>query len=253
MSHGVFVVLGAYISFFLFKSLNIDPFLSIPASMVVLFMAGFLIQKYLLNFVVKAGVFITLILTFGLARIFENQMLIAWTGNWRSVVTSYSGTGLSAGSLTIPYIRIGVFIVALLICMGLNLFLKRTKVGMAIRALTFNIEGARLVGIDVGLIFAMTFAVSAAMAGAAGSLISTLYSFSPYMGNFFLNWSFVIVIIGGLGSIYGTIAGGILMGLIESFSVLVIGPGYQIAVGFIILVIFLVVRPRGLFGKRFLT
>jgi len=253
LTHGVFVLLGAYISFWLFKLYNVDPFLTIPLSMVSLFLLGFFIQKYLLNYVVRAGVFMTLILTFGLARIFENQMIVAWTGDWRTVTTSYAGSGLAIGGVSIPYIRIAVFILALLFCMGLNTFLNKTKVGMAIRALTFNVEGAIIVGIDIGKIYAITFAISAAMAGAAGSLISTMYSFSPFLGTPYLSWSFVIVVLGGLGSIYGAIIGGIVLGLIESFTVLTIGPGYQVAIGFVILVIFLILRPQGLFGKKFLT
>jgi branched-chain amino acid transport system permease protein len=120
----VFVLLGAYISFWLFKLYNVDPFLTIPLSMVSLFILGFFIQKYLLNYVVRAGVFMTLILTFGLARIFENQMIVAWTGDWRTVTTSYAGSGLAIGGVSIPYIRIAVFILALLFCIGLNLMLK---------------------------------------------------------------------------------------------------------------------------------
>jgi len=253
LTHGVFVLLGAYISFWLFQLYHIDPFLSIPFSMAVLFITGFLIQKYLLNYVVRAGVFMTLILTFGLARVFENQMIVAWTGDWRTVTTSYAGSGFVIGGVSIPYIRVAVFILALIFCICLNIFLNRTKIGMAIRALTFNVEGARIVGIDIGRIYMITFAISAAMAGAAGSLISTIYSFSPFLGTPYLSWSFVIVVLGGLGSIYGAIVGGILLGLIESFSVLTFGPGYQVAIGFVILVIFLVVRPQGLFGKKFLT
>jgi branched-chain amino acid transport system permease protein len=139
---------------------------------------------------------------------------------------------VAIGGVSIPYIRIAVFILALLFCIGLNTFLNKTKVGMAIRALTFNVEGAIIVGIDIGKIYAITFAISAAMAGAAGSLISTIYSFSPFLGTPYLSWSFVIVVLGGLGSIYGAIIGGIVLGLIESFSVLTIGPGYQVAIGF---------------------
>jgi branched-chain amino acid transport system permease protein len=253
LTHGVFVLLGAYISFWLFKLYHIDPFLSIPVSMVLLFFLGFFIEKYLLNYVIRAGVFMTLILTFGLARIFENQMVVAWTGDWRAITTAYSGAGLMIGGVSIPYIRLAVFALALLFCIALSIFLNKTKVGMAIRALTFNVEGAIIVGINVGQIYTLTLAISAAMAGAAGSLISTIYSFSPFLGTPYLSWSFVIVVLGGLGSIYGAVVGGILLGLIESFSVLLVGPGYQVAIGFIILVIFLIVRPQGLFGKKFLT
>jgi branched-chain amino acid transport system permease protein len=253
LTHGILVLLGAYITFWLFTVYQIDPFFSLPVAIIILFSLGYLIQKYLLNYVVRAGVFMTLILTFGLARIFENIMIVLWTGDWRTINTTYSGAGLSVAGVTIPNSRVIVFAIALLFCMMLSLFLKKTKTGMAIRAVTFNPEGAQIVGINIGRIFAITFGISAALAGAAGVLISTIFSFSPFLGMPYLNWSFVIVVLAGLGSIYGAIIGGILLGLIESFTVLLIGPGYQIAVGFIVLIMVLIFKPRGLFGKRFLT
>jgi branched-chain amino acid transport system permease protein len=253
LTHGILVLLGAYIAFWFFTIYNIDPFLSLPFATIVLFFFGFLIQKYLLNYVVRAGAFMTLILTFGLARIFENIMIILWTGDWRTINTAYSGIGVSVGGISIPYSRIIVFFVAFIFCIALSFFLKRTRIGMAIRAVTFSSEGAQIVGINIGRIYAITFAISAALAGAAGVLISTIYSFSPFLGMPYLNWSFVIVVLAGLGSIYGAIIGGILLGLIESYTVLLIGPGYQIAVGFIVLILVLVFKPRGLFGKSFLT
>lgn len=253
LTHGILVLLGAYITFWLFTVYQIDPFFSLPVAIIILFSLGYLIQKYLLNYVVRAGVFMTLILTFGLARIFENIMIVLWTGDWRTINTTYSGAGLSVAGVTIPNSRVIVFAIALLFCMMLSLFLKKTKTGMAIRAVTFNPEGAQIVGINIGRIFAITFGISAALAGAAGVLISTIFSFSPFLGMPYLNWSFVIVVLAGLGSIYGAIIGGIILGLIESFTVLLIGPGYQIAVGFIVLIMVLIFKPRGLFGKRFLT
>lgn len=253
LTHGILVLLGAYTAFWLFTIWNIDPLISLPVAITILFFLGYIIQKYLLNYVVKAGVFMTLILTFGLARIFENIMIVLWTGDWRTINTSYSGAGLSIAGIQIPMSRIIVFMFALLFCFMLNLFLKKSKTGMAIRAVTFNYEGAQIVGINISRIYAITFGISAAMAGAAGVLISTIYSFSPFLGMPYLNWSFIIVVLAGLGSIYGAILGGILLGLLESFTVLTIGPGYQMAVGFILLILLLTIKPNGLFGKKFLT
>ena len=258
LSHGIFVMLGAYITFWLFTLYKIDPFLTIPISAAALFVIGFLVQKFLLNYVVGHtrragfGVFLSLILTFGLARVFENFMLLAWSGDWRSVTTSYSGWSLHLEGISIPYIRIAVFIVALITAYLLSLFLRRSRTGMAIRAVTFNIEGAQLVGIDLPLIYPITFAIGAALAGIAGSLVSLIYSFSPFLSTPYLSWAFVIVVMGGLGSIPGAIVGGLALGMIEAFATVYVGPGYQLAIGFIILVLLLVFRPQGLFGKAFL-
>ena len=258
LAHGIFVVLGAYFTYWLFNLYHIDPFLTVPLSGAAMFVVGFLVQKFLLNYVVGhtqrsgLGVFLSLILTFGLARVFENFMVLAWTGDWRSVTPSYSGSSLHFFDLSIPYIRIAVFGIALLSAYLLSIFLNRTRTGMAIRAVTFNIDGAQLVGIDIARIYNVTFAVGAAMAGVAGSLVSLLYSFSPFLSVPYLNWAFVIVVMGGLGSMYGAVIGGIALGIIESFTVVYIGSGYQQAVGFVILVLLLVFRPQGLFGKEFL-
>jgi branched-chain amino acid transport system permease protein len=258
LSHGIFVMLGAYITFWIFTLFHVDPFLTIPISGVGLFAIGFFVQKLLLNYVVGPsqrgglGAFMSLILTFGLARVFENFMVGLWSGDWRSVTTSYSGVSIQVGGISIPYIRIAVFLVALLAAWLLSFFLNRSRTGMAIRAITFDIEGAQIVGIDLANIYPITFAIGAALAGIAGSLVSLIYSFSPFLSTPYLSWAFVIVVMGGLGSIFGAIIGGITLGIIEAFATVYVGPGYQLAIGFIILVLLLVFKPQGLFGKKFL-
>ena len=258
LAHGIFVILGAYIAFWLFSLFHIDPFLTIPVSAFVMFVLGFLIQKYLLNYVVGlaqkpgTGVFMPFLVTFGLARVLENVMMVVWSGDWRTVTTSYTGCSLQVGEVSIPYIRIAVFIVALIATWLLSVFLARTRTGMAIRAITFSIDGAQIVGVDLARMFSITSGIGAALAGIAGALVSLIYSFSPFLSTPYLSWAFVIVVMGGLGSIYGVVAAGILLGVIESLAAVYIGPGYQQAIGFIILVLLLIVRPQGLFGKQFL-
>ncbi len=258
LTHGIFVILGAYITFWLFNLYHIDPFLTIPISAAALFLVGYLTQKFLLNYVVGYtqqpgfGVFLSLILTFGLARVFENIMVVIWSGDWRSVTTVYSGFSFQICGVSVPYVRVAVFVVALISAGLLSLFLDRTRIGMAIRAITFNRVGAQIVGIELDRIYNITFAIGAALAGTAGSLVSLIYSFSPFLSVPYLSWAFVIVVMGGLGSIYGAIAGGILLGIIESTATVYVGPGYQQAIGFIILVLLLIFRPQGLFGKKFL-
>lgn len=258
IAHGLFVILGAYITYWIYTLYHIDPLLTLPISAAALFCLGFLVQKYVLNFVVgeaqesSMGVFMTLILTFGLARVLENVMALLWTGDWRSVTTSYSGTFLDVGGVSIPYIRIVVFALALTAAWLLSVILNRTRTGMAIRAVTFSLDGARIVGIDLPFIYAVTFAIGAGLAGIAGTLVSMIYSFSPFHSTPYLSWAFVIVVMGGLGSIFGAVVGGVLLGIIEALATVYIGPGYQQAVGFVILVLLLVFRPQGLFGKQFL-
>lgn len=256
LTHGIFVILGAYIAFWLFTLYHIDPFISIPISAAILFLVGILVQKFLLNYIVGTrsalGVFMSLILTFGLARVFENIMVLSWKADWRSITTAYSGLSLSFWGLNLPYIRIAVFALGLVTAFLLSAFLKRTLTGMAIQAVTFNIMGAQIVGIDLARIYIITFAIGAAVAGVAGCLIALVYSFSPFSSVPYLNWAFVVVVLGGLGSMYGAIIGGLILGVIEAFTTVYVGPGYQQAIGFTILVLLLIFRPQGLFGKKFL-
>ncbi len=251
IAHGAMVMLGAYVSFFLFNKLGVDPFLSIPISMAVLFLLGYVLQRVLINRVIPYGVFMTLVLTFGLSLFLVDAALIAFSGDYRSVTPSYAGIGMNLGGVVIPYQRLGVFLVSLLLVLGLNVFLGRSKLGRAIRATALNRQSAELVGVDVLQIYAITFGIGAAMAGAAGSLLSTTITITPVLGDTFIGKSFVVATLGGLGTVQGALVGGLLLGLAESLGASLIGSSYQQAIGFGILVLVLVLRPEGLMGKRF--
>jgi branched-chain amino acid transport system permease protein len=251
LAHGAFIMIGAYITFWLFQLWGIDPFLSIPVSMTLLFCIGYLIQRYVINLVVKAQVFMTLILTFGLEILIMNLSTLAWTGNYRSVTTSYSGGNIEVGFLIIPYVRLAIFLIAVIITVGLYLFMSRTKVGNAIKATSLDKEAAQLVGVNIGKTYALTFAIGGALAGAAGSLLAIISAISPYMGGPYTLKAFVICILGGLGSIVGLIIGGTVIGMAESVGTITLGPGYTDAISFIIMVIILAARPEGILGKKF--
>lgn len=250
LAHGSMIVLGAYITYFITTQTGIDPFLTIPISGAGLFVLGFLLQKYLLNFVVHASVFMTLILTFGLDMVMINVNLALFTADIRSITTSYAGLGFQIGEIRLPYTRLGVFILALALTFALYLFMQRTRIGRAIRATAQNVRAARVLGIDTKRIYAVTFGIGACMAGAAGSLMAVVYAFSPVVGASFTMKSFVIVVLGGLGSMQGAIVAGIILGVAENLVSGLLDPGYSDATGFILLVLILVLRPRGLFGEQ---
>ena len=250
LAHGSMIVLGAYITYFITTQTGIDPFLTIPISGAGLFVLGFLLQKYLLNFVVHASVFMTLILTFGLDMVMINVNLALFTADIRSITTSYAGLGFQIGEIRLPYTRLGVFILALALTFALYLFMQRTRIGRAIRATAQNVRAARVLGIDTKRIYAVTFGIGACMAGAAGSLMAVVYAFSPVVGASFTMKSFVIVVLGGLGSMKGAIVAGIILGVAENLVSGLLDPGYSDATGFILLVLILVLRPRGLFGEQ---
>ena len=251
LAHGTFIMLGAYIAFLLFTFAGIDPFLAIPVSAATLFAAGYLLQRGVINLVIRGSVFLTLILTFGFDMLLVNVLLVVFTADTRSVTPAYSGVGLVYGDLVVPYIRIGVFAVALALTYLLHVFLTRTKLGNAVRATSFDREAAELVGVEVARIFPLTFGIGAAMAGAAGALVAMTYSISPVLGGAFTMKAFVVVVLGGLGSVPGAVLGGLTLGVVEHLSTLVVAPGYQEGIGFIVLLLVLVLRPSGFLGKPF--
>lgn len=251
LAHGSMILMGAYVTYWLNTRLGIDPFLTIPVAGLFLFCVGFLLQRHLLNRVVTASVFMTLMVTFGLDMVFTNAHIALFTADIRSVTTAYGGTGIELGDVRISTIRLAVFAIAIILTLGLQWFMSRTRTGNAIKATSFDAEAAGLSGMNTAWVYAVTFGIGAFMAGVTGSLITVTQSFSPVVGAAFTMKSFVIVVLGGLGSIPGAIVGGTILGIAENVTSVTIDPGLRDAVSFILLVVILVLRPRGIFGKRF--
>jgi branched-chain amino acid transport system permease protein len=231
--------------------LKIDPFLTLPISMLVLYFIGYASQKYLLNYIIRASIFITLTFTFGLQILIANVALLIWTADFKSAAPGYSGEGIVLGGLVLPYIRCAIFIVALILTYLFYLLMARTKTGKAINATALNLEGAKTVGVDVAEIYARTMGISAALGGAAGALISPIMTINPFIGGPLVGKAFVVAILGGLGGTMGSFAGGMALGLTEQVGSLFFSSGYQEALGFIVLVLVLIFRPQGIVGKRF--
>ncbi len=251
LAHGSFIMLGAYITYTLFTYLEIDPFLSLPVSMIALYFVGYGSQKYLLNYIIRASIFITLTFTFGLQLLIANVALLIWTADFKSVATSYSGEGIIIGNLVLPYIRCAIFIIALILTYLFYLLMVKTKTGKAINATALNLEGAKTVGVDVAEIYARTMGVSAALGGAAGALIAPIMTITPFLGGPLVGKAFVVAILGGLGGTMGAFAGGMALGLAEQIGSFFFSSAYQEAIGFVVLVIVLIFRPQGIMGKRF--
>lgn len=251
LAHGSFIMIGAYLSFTLYAAYRIDPFLSIPLVMAALFLLAYGIQYFLINRVVRGPSFVTLTFTFGLQILIANLCLLIWTADYKSVKLPYSSAGLELGGLVIPLVRFGIFGVAILVTFLFYLFMRKTRVGIAINATALNFEGAKTVGVDVDKIYAITFAVSAALAAAAGALISPIMSINPFTGGALVGKAFVIAILGGLGSTVGALVGGLTLGLVETIGTAIFPSAVQDFLGFAVLVLVLVLRPQGLLGKRF--
>lgn len=251
LAHGSMIIIGAYFTWLVVGRTGIDPFVVLPASALVLFVLGYLLQRLLLNRILRSSLFMTLILTFGLNMLLININLELFSADVRSITVPYAERALELAAIRLPYTRIAVFAVALLLILALHLFMARTRLGQAIRATAQNGRAAAVLGIDARRIYAVAFGLGAAMAGAAGSLVAVLYSFSPLAGESFTMKAFVIVALGGLGTMHGTMAAAVFLGVVENLVSGLGAPGYRDAVSFAFLVAMLLLRPRGLFGDRY--
>ncbi len=250
LSHGAFIVLGAYLTFWMYAIWKIDPFVSIPISMAVMFGLGYLIQRSLINQVIRAPLLATFLLTFGLEILIVNLINYFFKADTRSVQPAYSGTGFTLGPVRVPYIRLGALFVSLALVLALGAFLNRSRLGRAIRSTGMDLDAARLTGVNVATIYGLTFAIGAALAGAAGSLLSTQVAFDPNLGGAYTQRAFVICVLGGLGNVVNVLIGAAVYSVIE----VVVGsrlPALSQAVTFGILVLLLIVRPQGIAGKGF--
>ncbi len=251
VAHGSFIMIGAYLSYTLFAKIGLDPFLSIPVVMAALFVIAYAIQRWVFNRVVRGPSVNTLTFTFGLQILIANACLLLWSADYRSIKLPYSSAGLEFGGVVIPLVRFGILGAAVAVTVLFYLFMKKTRTGRAINATALNYEGAKTVGVDVSKIYAITFAVSAALAGAAGALISPIWSIYPFVGGTLVAKAFVIAILGGLGSTVGALVGGMTLGLVETVGTLFLPSAVQDFLGFAVLILVLVLRPQGLLGKRF--
>jgi branched-chain amino acid transport system permease protein len=249
LSHGAFVVLGAYLTFFLHEVVGLDPFGSIPIVMLALFLLGFAVQQVLINQVIRAPLLATFLLTFGLEILIVNLVNYFFKADLRSVTTRYTGTGMTLGPLRIPYIRLAALGISLFLVAVTAAFLKSTRQGRAIRATGMDIDAARLTGVKVARIYALTFAIGASLAGGAGSLLSMIVPFDPNLGETYTQRAFVICVLGGLGDVGNVILGAILYAFVDVF----VGarlPEMSQAFTFGVLVLLLVLRPQGIAGKK---
>jgi len=250
LAHGTMMMTGAYVTYVLWSHFGLDPIASIPFSTLALFLFGYLLQRYVINRVVLRSIFLTLILTFGLDMLLINFNIVMFTADVRSIATWYSGLAFEILGIRIAYTRLLVFILALLITLALHQFLKWSRTGRAIRATAQDPTAARVMGIDTPNIYAITFGLGSAMAGATGSLVAIVYAFSPVIGDAFTLKSFAIVILGGLGNMFGALVAGVFLAVTENLVSGFGDPGYRDAVSFLLLVVILVLRPTGFLGRR---
>jgi len=249
-AHGDMMVWGMYLSYLLATRAGIDPYLSFVVCAAALFALGLLVQRGLVDRVIDAPHEMQILLMLGVALVLENLALVAFGPEPTRVRSPLGAATLWLGPVFVDIARLVTFVVAVLLTAALSLFLYRTDLGRTIRAAADNTYGALVIGIDVRRVYAVAFGVGAACVGAAGALVSSILPFQPPTGLSLSVTSFNIVIIGGMGSLLGAFIGGLLVSVAESLGAVFLKPSLKELVSFSLLIVILLFRPAGLFGKR---
>ena len=246
--HGTFVVLGAYVTIYCSQLFGISPLIAALIGCAVMFAFGYLVQRFLINEVVAAPIFISFTLIFGLDLLLNNAMIQGFTATPRSLLVDYGSINIFGLSLSVA--RLGAMALALVLTGLLYWLLRHSQMGRAIIAVRMDRHAATLLGIRVPRVYAITFGIGALMAAAAGGALALVYPITPMLSGVFLGKSFVICVLGGLGSVPGALIGGLALGMLESFGTIALGSQWSTTVGFVLMLLVLVLRPTGLAGRK---
>ena len=249
-AHGTLMVVGMYTSYWLFTLLGADPYLSLLPAAAFLFIVGFIIQRYILNPIVEAPEEMSFLTTLGLGLIIQNLILMAFGPDIHTIDTPYKLSSLAIGDLTVDVSKLLACGASLIVTGIFFSFLQWSETGRAIRAASDNRDAATLMGIDTKKIYCVAFAIGAATTGAAGACFSTFIPTSQDVGMLFTLTSFVIVIAGGVGTYHGTLIGGFVIGIVEELGAVMLSGSMKQVVSFCLLVVILLLRPQGLFGRE---
>ncbi|GAC1570839.1 MAG: branched-chain amino acid ABC transporter permease [Candidatus Elarobacter sp.] len=249
-AHGEFLMLGMYLSYYLVTAAHLNPYLALIVVAPALYLFGLVVEILIVKPTIGRSDVVQVFATVGLSIVLQAAALMAFSANVVGLNVPLTNALVHAGPLSMGVPQLLAFLAAMLVAAGLFVFLGRTDIGRAIRATAQDRGAAALMGINVPAIYRLTFALGSAMTGLAGALLMPIYSVSPTVGEQFVLVAFVVVVLGGMGSVTGALVGGLLIGVVETFSGFVIDPQWKQAVYFVIFLIVLVIRPAGLFGTR---
>ena len=249
-AHGEFAVVAMYVAFLLFRTLGLDPLFTMLPIAAAFFVIGFLLQATLINPFVGRPEHEQFILLVGVGIIIVNVLLMGFGPDARPVNLPYGFDSYEIGPLLIDKVRVYSALAALVIAAALFAFFRYTATGTAIRACADNLTGAAVVGLNVKRLYALTFGLGLACVGAAGALLVTIADPTPVLGPAYTLLAFIIVIIGGMGSMAGALVGGVLIGVSEALAGFLFAPSMKSMFSFALLIAVLVLRPRGLLGRR---
>ncbi len=248
LAHGQLMMVSMYITYLLFNSLGIDPYLSLLVAMPALFLLGVVIQKYLLNPLMKTETILPenqVLMTVGIAMVLTEIVRFTFKSDYRSVTTSYSNATFFLNGISFSVALVIAFVIALLFTGAMFVFLVKTDLGRSIRATAQDKDAAVLMGVNTGRITVITFGLGAALVAAAGTLLAPVFYIFPDIGGPFTAKAFIITILGGLGSTVGAIFGGVTLGLAESLGATYLGMDYENIIGMTIFVLVLLFLPGG--------
>jgi branched-chain amino acid transport system permease protein len=250
-AHGQLLMVGAFVAYEVTTIAGLNPYVSILVSMGSVALIGIALEKFAFSKVRGTEKLNEIFISLGLIYVFENVATLLWAENYNIQIPSpFSGLSLPLGEMLLGYDRILAILLVIVILFGLVLLTKKTKIGLAMRATSQKSDASMLMGININRVYAFTFAVGAALAGAAGALYGIIFNFNPTVGALPTIKAFAIIILGGLGSIPGAVVGGLLYGIAEKTAGYLSNGTWENAVAFALLIIVLVIRPTGLFGKK---
>lgn len=250
IAHGSLVMLGGFLTYTAVSVVGVPVLLAIPVVTAVMLVIGLVLHRAVLSLLGGLSIFMVMIFTFGLDMVLQNVAALVWGPVYRTVDTPFRGRAIEVLGAYVPMNSAIIFVSAWAIAACLMLLLSRTRIGLAIQSTALDAESAILTGVDVRWVNALTFAIATGLAGAAGALLSFVYPVYPYMGPLLLGTAFAASVLGGLGSVPGAILAGLILAFVEVGASTVLGAGYGRLMPYVVMVLVLVVRPRGLLGRR---
>lgn len=251
LAQGTVIVLFAYLTYWLFTLAGIDPYVCLVIVVPVAFLVGLgLFYTLFKDAAAIEDKNVSLLLAVGLMYMVDNLMLTVWTANPRFVATSYSSYTIRIGDINISFVRLMALVIALAAASLVYWFLKKTRLGTAVRAAAVDMQACTLLGINSSFVAAIAFAIGIGLAGTAGVVMASVYSFDPNYGFVFALKALVALSLGGIGNVWGALTAGLILGLIESLGAYYIGAGWADAISYAVFILVLIFLPQGIFGRR---
>lgn len=249
-AHGEFIMIGMYITFFASVLLGINPLVSILISIPILLLFGIFVERFLISRIINSSDMAQIFLTVGLGLVLSNLALIFIGGNYLTVQVGYASESFKLGNVMLAKANMLTFMVTIITFIAVSAILKYTMIGKAIRATSQDRHTAQLMGVNTKFLYSVAFGLGMVLVAISGTLLAIMFPVYPSIGSHFVVICFVIVVLGGLGSLPGALVGGIIVGVIEVLCGYYINIGWKDVVPFLVLILFLIARPQGIFGER---